>query len=333
MTATLQEKLQRAERCCIENAAALDVLESTFTQSTRLVSWYDDDDWGQFEEVPIQGDGGNPPDNTIDLVVSNGIGTITGSGGTHQDDARLFLLEEDLIASDVQVYIDYSISSNDVIFGVAVRASESEAVVIWNDNSSGFTINLLSGVWEYSGQAITDENQGANLQGLVDQRILKAEGDGADMVVFTPTAHLLDTAGEDVLLNFGPFTDDTFTVTPINASSFEFASVETGSFTQEDGNWAQESIEPPIDKRRKIALRLIDDLIVFKQWRPGESEPNWADPLRSTFNELPASLSGSGLPPPSDGRVGIVARNLDGGRSISVNDLEITIVQNGEVSL
>lgn len=316
MSDLLARQVRRAEVCCEENAQRIEELTELSTQvSSTTVHFQRDLEWLRFEEFTVNGTGGGaPPDNNLVLTTDVGTGSVSATGGTIIDDVR-FLLLDDLDLHNAQVTVSYSLDQNAVVFGVALRVTDTEAVVVWNE--SLLSSNLLAGTWDYGGNVLSSQNPGPNEQPLVDQRILKAEGDGATVTVTTPTPHLLDPDGEDVRLVFGPFDGSTeFTATPVTSDSFTVASTEAGSWTMADGTWNQDGIQPVVGRERHLGVRLVDDRVIFKHWRRGEPEPDWADPLRSTDNVIADTGSG---------RVGLVVANLNDGFSLTVGgDLTVT---------
>lgn len=316
MSDLLARQVRRAEVCCEENAQRIEELTEQSSQvSSTTVHFQRDIEWLRFEEFIVNGTGGGaPPDNNLVLTTDVGTGSVTATGGVVVDDLR-FLLLDNLDLHNAQVTVSYSLNENVVSFGIALRVTDTEAVVVWNESTQ--SSNLQGGTWEYSGNVITFVNPGPNEQPLVDQRILKAEGDGATVTITTPTPHFLDPDGEEVRLVFGPFDGTTVsTATPVTSDSFTITSTEAGSWTMSDGTWNQDDVEPVIGRERLMGVRLVDDRLIFKHWRRGEPEPDWADPLRSTDNVIADSGSG---------RVGLVVGFLDDGNSFTVGgDLTVT---------
>jgi hypothetical protein len=321
---TLSEQLAQAQECCAEIEERLELLElDALSSYPEVVSWCDEDAWDRFEEVSISGQDGDPPDNTIILTAEDCVGTATGSGGTHGNDRRVYLLEDSLTAADAEIRATFRLHSNSAQFGLALRTSNNEAIIAWSNVIFSASSNILHGAWEYGGNALISTNQ-MNSTCLNNQEILSASGDGSTVTVLTKQPHLLVSGGESVRITFGPFSATAVTATPVDATSFTFSNANAGAWTT--GSWTQCTVGPSTTKRRHVAMRVIDDMMIVKHWNVGEPEPSWADPRRANFSVFPSTLEGSGQPPPTSGRFGIVINHMDGTRSLDVENLEIQVI-------
>jgi hypothetical protein len=149
---------------------------------------------------------------------------------------------------------------------------------------------------------------------------LSASANGSTATFATRTPHQLPLGGAILAIEgVGSFGIETVTSVP-DATTFAFPSAITGSWTGGSYAW----VFAP--QRRKVAARLVGDRVSWKQWVPWDEEPSWADPSRSASATLPATLAGSGGPPPTFGRVGLLVAHLGDGGQVRVNDLVVTIL-------
>lgn len=277
-----------------------------------LVNWYAATDWNQFTMVPA-----TSPDNTIALTASAGRGVVTGSGaGASGNDRRLYLLPTE--AADAELRCDWELVSGGSQLGLAFRADESEAVIVWNNIFFGASGNIIQGVWEYSGAFHTNQSTPAS---MLRSQLLSASANGSTATFKARAPHHMP-AGTSTVVSIegvGSFGQATVTSVP-DATTFACASTASGSWTGGTYTWIG------VVQRRKVAARLVGNRITWKQWLPGEPEPSWADPLRAASATLPATLAGSGGPPPTSGRVGLLVAHLGNGGQVKVNDLVVTVL-------
>lgn len=279
---------------------------------TDEISWYAATDWNHFTMVPV-----TSTDNTLTLTADAGRGVATGSGaGATGGDRRLYLLATE--AADAELRCDWELVTGGSQLGFAFRADESEAVIAWNNIFFGASGNIVQGVWEYSGTFHT--NQAAPYSSLRAE-LLSASANGSTATFKTRTPHQLPAGTSTVVTidGVGSFGQATVTSVP-DATTFAFSSTASGSWTGGTYSW----VTGP--KRRKVAARLVGNRIVWKQWLPGDPEPSWADPLRAATATLPATLAGSGGPPPTSGRLGLLISHLGNGGQVRVNDLVVTVL-------
>jgi hypothetical protein len=271
-----------------------------------------------FTEVPV-----GQFDNTVALTGSGGVGTVTATpvGGESGNDRRLYILDD--LASgvaDVEVHADLTLGAQT---GIAFRQRPGVAVIVWSNIVFAANGNILQGVWEFNTAPPYDTlqtNQAATSLDGFRSPILYAVGDGATVTVKAAQAHNLvagDTIHFDATL--GAFGQVTVTSVP-DANTFTFASTTAGTWSGGRWRWVIKG------GRRKLAARLVGDRVTFKQWLPTEPEPSWADPDRAVSNLLPATLIGSGGPPPADGGVGLVVAHLGASGTVSVNDFAVHVL-------
>lgn len=313
-SATVQVTQGAADVDVTVNAATASVL--ALEAKNQTVEWHTVSAWDQFTVVEVTNNFG-----TVDLGVDpGGIGTAT-STDEDGNDRRIYLLDG-FTATDMEARVEFSASTGAVQLGVALRAGSSEAVMCWYNVLFGANASILQGIWEFDGVNLTT-NQHDDTLPANRQEIISAEGDGATVTVRSPLPHLLDsTQGIGVRMNFGPYANNDFTVTPTDATTFTFSDTQVFSVTS--GTWNLGSIILAANVHRHLAARVAGSEVTFKHWFDGEPEPAWTDPQRAETNPLPATLAGSGGPPPASGGAGLMFGHFgDTGRILRVNDFQV----------
>lgn len=329
------------------------------------VNWNSDADWLQFREVTVSGqdDGGpswNPPDNELILTGAGGVGRAEGSGGTHGNDRRIYLLNG-VEGSEFDMRCDFALEVQQAQFGLVARVHEPPpvhsldhytmleggmcagekaqrnaradafadpgAAPLWWINILFADAKALSGVWEFASNQWLGGNQQPQEVPANDQAIDSASGDGSTVTVISATEHCLPD-GQAVQLDFGPFSNTTFTATVVNDTTFSVSSAEVGNW--DTGRWRLLNVnitkDPPVPWRA-LAIRTSGNTIDCKQWFPDcESEPAWGDPFRAATQTLPNVLADSGRRPPESGGAGIVLAHLSSDRSLAVRNLDVTVL-------
>lgn len=293
----------------------------------RLVTWETTLDWDRFTQVPITNIIG-----TTDLGVEpGGVGTVTSSD-EHGSDRQIYVLDG-FEASDMETRVEFSINSISAQIGLGMRVSETApgfmgAVMPWTNVLFGANANVIPGIWEWDGGVDPNEflntNQQPGVLPSIAQEIISAEGDGSTVTVETVRPHMLsEIQGTQVKMNFGPYDNDGFAVTVVDATTFTFS--DTASFGPVTaGHWDLDSTALPDEIHRGFAARVIGTEVTFKHWFPFyEPEPSWADPLRVRSYQIQDPLD-STRSLPGVGGAGLMFGHLaDDGRIIKVNDYQV----------
>lgn len=276
-------------------------------QPEVFVTWPTAAAWDQFTRVGVTNIAG-----VVDVRGTDGAGagTISVSGAMPGSDRRLYLVD-DFQATDVEARVSWSADSSLGQTGIALRSQPAVAVVPWHNIFFAQNANELRGVWQWippgTGGGLNTNQHGPDLPAAAGN-IISADGDGATVTVRTAAPHYLSIIqGNHTRMSFGPFTDEAFTVTATDATTFTFPSTEAGTWT--GGTWQIETAEVPIGIRRNLAVRLQGNVMTLKHWFAVEPEPDWSNPLRSVPAGLPASLA-DGSAPPADGGVGLMFGHL-----------------------
>ncbi len=280
----------------------------------QVVTWPAASAWTDlFDATPVS----NPTDSTPVLTATGGYGVATHGvpENANAEDRRIYFLEGS-DCSDCEVRLDWEIVAANTQVGIALRGDDDTAVVVWSNIVFGVNATLILGVWEYDGVGdLLQTNQIGSITGY-PVAVATATGDGVTVTVRTRLPHGYTPGATASLVGVGAFGNVTV-ASVVSDTIFTFASATAGSWTGGTAGWL---FTPG---RRKVAVRLIGNTLTAKQWLPTQDEPAWDDPTRAVSASLPATLAGSGGPPPASGRIGVVVAHLGTTGQVRVGDLQV----------